>query len=135
MTGELAKAAEKRTLEVATVTALAKAFSHVDFMAGAEQRCGGPPKPPLPETATVQHPVESHFIALRFLSLAGGKAVVKHPRRTGCPLLRKLPFTSFTSANEFRTGEGEGYLMLRYQTQPAEEAPRAFRLVPSGFAR
>ena len=35
--------------------------------------------------------------------LADGKAVVKHPRRTGKPLLRKLPFTSFTSANESRT--------------------------------
>ena len=48
---------------------------------------------------------EPWFKPTSFLSLADGKAVVKHPRRTGCPLLRKLPFTSFTLANEFGAGE------------------------------
>ncbi len=48
---------------------------------------------------------EPWFKPSSFLSLADGKAVVKHPRRTGCPLLRKLPFTSFTLANEFGAGE------------------------------
>ena len=50
---------------------------------------------------------EPWFKPTSFLSLAGGKAVVKHPRRTGRPLLRKLPFTSFTSANESRPGAAE----------------------------
>jgi type IV secretory pathway TraG/TraD family ATPase VirD4 len=48
---------------------------------------------------------EPWFKPTSFLSLADGKAVVKHPRRTGCPLLRKLPFTSFTLANEFGAEE------------------------------
>lgn len=48
---------------------------------------------------------EPWFKPSSFLSLADGKAVVKHPRRTGCPLLRKLPFTAFTLANEFGAGE------------------------------
>lgn len=48
---------------------------------------------------------EPWFKPSSFLSLADGKAVVKHPRRTRCPLLRKLPFTSFTLANEFGAGE------------------------------
>lgn len=47
---------------------------------------------------------EPWFKPTSFLSLASGKAVVKHPRRTGCPFLRKLPFTAFTSANESRPG-------------------------------
>ncbi len=50
---------------------------------------------------------EPWFKPTSFLSLADGKAVVKHPRRTGRPLLRKLPFTSFTRANEFRPGKTE----------------------------
>jgi hypothetical protein len=45
---------------------------------------------------------EPWFKPTAFLSLAGGVAVVQHPRRTGRPLLRKLPFTSFTRANEFQ---------------------------------
>lgn len=43
-----------------------------------------------------------------FLSLADGKAVIKHPRRTGKPLIRKLPFTSFTRANRSEPGPVEG---------------------------
>jgi hypothetical protein len=34
-------------------------------------------------------------------ALSEGRAVIRHPRRTGKPLLRTLPFTSFTRANEF----------------------------------
>jgi type IV secretory pathway TraG/TraD family ATPase VirD4 len=45
---------------------------------------------------------EPWFKPTSFLSLADGKAVVKHPRRIGKPLLRRLPFTSFTKANESR---------------------------------
>lgn len=48
---------------------------------------------------------EPWFKPTSFLSLAEGKAVVKHPGKTGCPLLRKLPFTAFTLANEFGAGE------------------------------
>jgi hypothetical protein len=48
---------------------------------------------------------EPWFKPTAFLSLADGNAVVKHPRRTGKPLLRKLPFTSFTNANESRPVE------------------------------
>ena len=51
---------------------------------------------------------EPWFKPTSFLSLADGKAVVKHPRRAGRPLLRKLPFTSFTHANEFRAVGGGG---------------------------
>ena len=34
-------------------------------------------------------------------ALSEGQAVIRHPRRTGKPMLRRLPFTSFTRANEF----------------------------------
>jgi hypothetical protein len=34
-------------------------------------------------------------------ALPESKAVVRHPRQTGKPVLRSLPFTSFTRANEF----------------------------------
>jgi len=36
----------------------------------------------------------------RMLSLPSGRAVLKHPRRIGRPLLRKLPVTLFTAPNE-----------------------------------
>ena len=51
---------------------------------------------------------EPWFKPTSFLSLADGKAVVKHPRRTGKPLLRRLPFTSFTRANESQPRPREG---------------------------
>jgi type IV secretory pathway TraG/TraD family ATPase VirD4 len=51
---------------------------------------------------------EPWFKPTSFLSLADGKAVVKHPRRTGKPLLRRLPFTSFTRANESQPRPSEG---------------------------
>lgn len=51
---------------------------------------------------------EPWFKPTSFLSLADGKAVVKHPRRSGKPLLRGLPFTSFTRANESRPRLKEG---------------------------
>jgi hypothetical protein len=38
----------------------------------------------------------------RLLALPEGTAVIKHPRRTGRPLLRRLPFTGFTLANDYR---------------------------------
>ncbi len=42
---------------------------------------------------------EPWFKSVSLLSLAAGKAVVKHPRRTGRPFLKKLPFTAFTTGN------------------------------------
>ena len=39
-----------------------------------------------------------------FLALRSGNAVVKHPRRTGRPFRRNLPFTRFTQANTSTTG-------------------------------
>ncbi|MDO8545484.1 MAG: type IV secretion system DNA-binding domain-containing protein [Opitutaceae bacterium] len=35
----------------------------------------------------------------RLLALENGKAVIRHPRFTGRPYLRRLPFTTFTQAN------------------------------------
>ncbi|RRK01283.1 hypothetical protein Ga0100231_000105 [Opitutaceae bacterium TAV4] len=43
---------------------------------------------------------EPWFKPTGFLSLPVGHAVIKHPRRTGRPILKKLPFTSFTRDNE-----------------------------------
>lgn len=43
---------------------------------------------------------EPWFKPTAFLSLPEGRAVIKHPRRCGRPLLRNLPFTHFTTANE-----------------------------------
>ncbi|HEX7630743.1 MAG TPA: type IV secretion system DNA-binding domain-containing protein, partial [Lacunisphaera sp.] len=45
---------------------------------------------------------EPWFKAAEFLALKDGRAVVKHPRRTGRPGLLRLPFTSFTSPNAGR---------------------------------
>lgn len=45
---------------------------------------------------------EPWFKPASFLSLANGSAVVRHPRRTGKPLLRKLPYTAFTLPNAAR---------------------------------
>ncbi|MBA4182150.1 MAG: hypothetical protein C0506_16310 [Anaerolinea sp.] len=42
---------------------------------------------------------EPWFKPASFLSLPSGRAVVKHPRRTGRPLLRKLAYTPFTLPN------------------------------------
>ena len=42
---------------------------------------------------------EPWFKPGQFLALPEGRAVVRHPRRTGRPLLKKLPFTGFTLAN------------------------------------
>ena len=35
----------------------------------------------------------------KFLALPDGKAVIKHPRRAGRPIVKSLPFTSFTLPN------------------------------------
>ncbi len=43
---------------------------------------------------------EAWFKPARLLALPAGLAVLKHPRRIGRPLLRRLPFTTFTRANE-----------------------------------
>ena len=43
---------------------------------------------------------EPWFKPARLLALPEGNAVIKHPRRTSRPLLRKLPFTTFTQRNE-----------------------------------
>lgn len=40
------------------------------------------------------------FKPQRLLALPEGTAVIRHPRRVNRPLLRKLPFTSFTRRNE-----------------------------------
>lgn len=42
---------------------------------------------------------EAWFKPARLLALSEGAAVIKHPRRIGRPLLRRLPFTDFTQAN------------------------------------
>ena len=42
---------------------------------------------------------EPWFKTTAFQALPEGKAVIRHPRRRGRPLLRKLPFTNFTLAN------------------------------------
>lgn len=42
---------------------------------------------------------EPWFKPTAFLALAEGRAVIRHPRRSGRPLLCKLPFTGFTLAN------------------------------------
>jgi type IV secretory pathway TraG/TraD family ATPase VirD4 len=47
-----------------------------------------------------QHVDEAWFKPLRMLALPAGMAVLKHPRHIGRPLLRRLPFTTFTRANE-----------------------------------
>lgn len=44
---------------------------------------------------------EPWFKPTRLQALPEGQAVIRHPRRTGKPLLRKLPFTRFTRANDF----------------------------------
>jgi hypothetical protein len=46
---------------------------------------------------------EPWFKPTRLLSLATGNAIVKHPRRTGEPLLRQLPYTAFTLPNSARS--------------------------------
>ncbi|HTH49930.1 MAG TPA: type IV secretion system DNA-binding domain-containing protein [Candidatus Limnocylindria bacterium] len=43
---------------------------------------------------------EPWFKSAQLLALPEGRAVIKHPRRISRPLLRKLPFTSFTRENE-----------------------------------
>lgn len=43
---------------------------------------------------------EPWFKPQLLLALPPGRALIKHPRRTGRPLLRSLPFTPFTRANE-----------------------------------
>lgn len=42
---------------------------------------------------------EPWFKTAQLLALPSGKALVKHPARTGRPLLRSLPFTTFTLPN------------------------------------
>jgi hypothetical protein len=42
---------------------------------------------------------EPWFKTTAFQALPEGKAVIRHPRRRGRPVLRKLPFTNFTLAN------------------------------------
>ena len=43
---------------------------------------------------------EPWFKPARLLALPAGLAVLKHPRRIGRPLLRRLPFTAFTTGND-----------------------------------
>lgn len=47
---------------------------------------------------------EPWFKSQRLLALPDGRAVIKHPRKTGAPLLRSLPFTTYTRANEYTVG-------------------------------
>lgn len=42
---------------------------------------------------------EAWFKKEALLALPEGKAIIRHPSRTGRPLLRKLPFTTFTQPN------------------------------------
>jgi len=46
---------------------------------------------------------EPWFKPVSLQAMPEGQAVIRHPRRTGKPQLRKLPFTSFTQANDFQT--------------------------------
>ena len=51
-------------------------------------------------TASNWQPIdEPWFKTTAFQALPEGKAVIRHPRRRGRPLLRRLPFTNFTLAN------------------------------------
>jgi type IV secretory pathway TraG/TraD family ATPase VirD4 len=51
-------------------------------------------------TASNWQPIdEPWFKTTAFHALPEGKAVIRHPRRRGRPLLRRLPFTNFTLAN------------------------------------
>jgi type IV secretory pathway TraG/TraD family ATPase VirD4 len=43
---------------------------------------------------------EPWFKTEQLLALKHGEAVVRHPRYTGKPMLRRLPFTTFTRANQ-----------------------------------
>lgn len=49
-----------------------------------------------------QHIDEPWFKPANLLSLPEGRAVIRHPRLTGKPLLRRLPFTKFTLPNAFQ---------------------------------
>lgn len=48
---------------------------------------------------------ESWFKTTNLLALPPGKALIKHPARTGQPLLRALPFTDFTISNSKPTDD------------------------------
>jgi hypothetical protein len=50
---------------------------------------------------------EPWFKPTAFLSLPEGRAVIKHPRRRGRPLLRKLPFTGLTLPNVYTAEEAD----------------------------
>jgi hypothetical protein len=43
---------------------------------------------------------EPWFKPTAFLALPEGKAVIKHARRRGRPILKRLPFTPFTRRDE-----------------------------------
>ena len=42
---------------------------------------------------------EPWFKPVQLLAMPEGRAIIRHPRRTGQPLLKTLPFTGFTIAN------------------------------------
>ena len=46
------------------------------------------------------------FKPAELLALPEGKALIRHPRRPGKPLLKKLPFSGFTLANESQADTG-----------------------------
>jgi type IV secretory pathway TraG/TraD family ATPase VirD4 len=46
------------------------------------------------------------FKPAELLSLPEGRALIRHPRRTGKPLLKKLPFSRFTLANDYAPEAG-----------------------------
>jgi hypothetical protein len=55
---------------------------------------------------------EPWFKPTAFLSLAEGRAVIRHPRLCGRPLLRKVPFTPFTIANHRDPGGFDSRMTL-----------------------
>ena len=58
------------------------------------------------QTSSNWQPVdEPWFKPIAFLALPEGRAVIKHPRRRGRPLLRKLPFTGLTLPNAYPVEE------------------------------
>jgi len=63
---------------------------------------------------------EPWFKSQRLLALPPSRAVIKHPRRTGRPILRWLPFTNFTRANEYTDDSLNHHSSVRNPSPSAE---------------
>lgn len=62
----------------------------------------------------------------RLLALPPGNALIRHPRRTGRPLLRSLPFTTFTLPNssDHKLGSGSPPHVPASSSEDAPPAPK-----------